>query len=79
MANAWDVVATAIERRRQRYRELLARESEGEVFVIRERGEPVWMVRWQKRVCTPTWSERGPAEAYLSGLRSGFRRPEWRE
>lgn len=51
--------------------------SEGVAFVLRLGGEPVWKVRWGGRVCSPEWQERGPAEAYLSALRNGTRKPEY--
>lgn len=41
------------------------------VFVLRNG----WRVSFLGQVCSPTFSERGPAEAYLSLLRKG-RKPE---
>ena len=43
------------------------------VFCLRDG----WHVMWQGRVCSPVWMERGPAEAYLDLLRSGYRQPEY--
>lgn len=44
-----------------------------EVFFLK--GE--WLVMWQGRLCSPGWSDRGGALAYLSMLRNGMRKPEY--
>lgn len=53
--------------------------TDGEVFVLRDTHSPtgeVWQVKWDGRICSPTWMERGPAVAYLESLRKG-RKPEY--
>lgn len=50
----------------------------GEVFVLRNGNDEEWKVRWDQRVCSPSWGTRGPAEAYLIGLQQGNRKPEYK-
>ncbi len=50
----------------------------GEVFRDPAHKEySVWRVRWDGRVCAPTWLSKGAAEAYRAMLRSGARQPEY--
>lgn len=48
-----------------------------ETFVLRDgaAGEE-WKVLFRGRVCSPSFNSRGAAEAYLSLLKSGKRKPE---
>ena len=47
------------------------------VFVLREGGEAVYQVCFGGRICSPTWTEQGPALAYYAGLTLGSRKPEY--
>lgn len=51
----------------------------GEAFVLREPGtqNESWQVRFDGRVCSPTWRQKGPALAYLGALIRGERQPEY--
>lgn len=47
------------------------------VVALRAGGEPAYRVVYHGRVCSPTWTERGPAAAYYSMLLRGQRKPEY--
>lgn len=49
-----------------------------DVFAVRDGGESVWLVSFDGRVCSPSWREKGPAQAYLEALKAGARAPEYR-
>lgn len=36
-----------------------------------------FIVVFNDRVCSPAWTQKGPAQAYLSALEKGTRKPEY--
>ena len=39
--------------------------------------EPLWIVRFNNQVCSPRFTSKGTADAYLDMLKSGKRKPEY--
>lgn len=53
-----------------------------EVIALRERLSPgttvpVYRVAYNGKICSPSWLDKGPAEAYRDALQRGERQPEF--
>lgn len=40
-------------------------------------GGEFYMVRFNSRLCSPTWRSKEPAQVYLNMLQKGLREPEY--
>lgn len=47
------------------------------IAVFNDKGAEEWRVFFGGRLCKPMWRQKGPAQAYLSGLQAGTRTPEY--